>query len=361
MKVLIVDPDAARASSLGDALAASGARPAVAPSASFALTMLEWNQQDVIISRASAGDMEGQELCAFVRADPSTKSVKFVLVANDVTPAQAAQIGIDLVIPEGLIGQAIVTRVTHLMRRDGDVPSTASTPAARAATAVAGPSAPVVPSPVAPAPSEPVPPASPPAAIDPVPVAPAPVDVAPAPPSPVPPMAAAPQSDPAVLVAPPTPAPDAPVEAAPVAASPAAAPTARPKSAAPAAPPLTELEAVGLNGAMRTFQGALGSLKLEDLTQAIASGSKTGRLLLVLGTGGGMIAFDGGRIVHAEVGNTTGETAFHALVRASHRESAGKFCFIPSAPRDLANVPKTITRSVPDLLLGAARAMDEES
>ena len=115
-----------------------------------------------------------------------------------------------------------------------------------------------------------------------------------------------------------------------------------------------------MNGATRTFQGALGSLALEDLAQAIVKGSKTGRLLLVLGTGGGMIAFDAGRIVHAEVGNTTGETAFQSLVAASHRESAGKFCFIPSAPRDLANVPKTITRSVAELLAGAAEPMNEE-
>lgn len=115
-----------------------------------------------------------------------------------------------------------------------------------------------------------------------------------------------------------------------------------------------------MNGATRTFQGALGSLALEDLAQAIVKGSKTGRLLVVLSTGGGMIAFDGGRIVHAEVGNTTGETAFQSLVAASHRESGGKFCFIPSAPRDLANVPKTITRSVAELLAGAAQATNEE-
>ena len=132
------------------------------------------------------------------------------------------------------------------------------------------------------------------------------------------------------------------------------------KGAAPPPPPLTELEAVGVNGATRTFQGALGALALEELAQAIATRSKTGRLLLVLGTGGGMIAFEGGRIVHAEIGNTTGETAFQSLVEASHRERTGKFCFIPSFPRDLANVPKTITRSVADLLVGAAEAMDEE-
>jgi hypothetical protein len=64
--------------------------------------------------------------------------------------------------------------------------------------------------------------------------------------------------------------------------------------------------------------------------------------------------------VHAEVGNTTGETAFQSLVTASHRETGGKFCFIPSAPRDLANVPKTITRTVAELLNGSAQATNEE-
>ena len=109
---------------------------------------------------------------------------------------------------------------------------------------------------------------------------------------------------------------------------------------------------------MRTFQGALGTLALEDLARAIVKGSKTGRLLLVLGTGGGMMAFESGRIVHAEIGNTTGETAFQSLLAASHGDAGGKFCFIPSSPRDLANVPKTITRTVADLL--AAESINEE-
>jgi hypothetical protein len=153
-------------------------------------------------------------------------------------------------------------------------------------------------------------------------------------------------------------APPAPVASPPVVAPAAVGPAL--KGAAPPPPPLTELEAVGMNGATRTFQGALGALSLEDLAQAIVKGTKTGRLLLVLGSGGGMIAFEAGRIVHAEVGNTSGETAFHSLVEASHREHSGKFCFIPSAPRDLANVPKTITRTVAELLNGVARVTNEE-
>lgn len=326
MKILVVDPDAARASTLCDALTAAGAQPAIAPSASFALTMLEWNQQDVIVSRARVGDMDGQELCAFVRSDPSTKGVKFVLVAADVTATQAAQLGIDLVIPEGLIAQAIVTRVMHLMRRETD--TAAAEAPARSAT--------------------------PPASVS-----------GPAPTTPATPVAARPSSQASTIAEPPAPVVESPApvaeSVAPVAAqAPAPPPPVAARRGAPPAPPLTELEAVGLNGAMRTFQGALGSLTLETLAQAIAAGSKTGRLLIVLGTGGGMIAFDSGRIVHAELGNTTGETAFQTLVAASHREAGGKFCFIPAAPRDLANVPKTITRSVAELLRGAATAMDQE-
>jgi Domain of unknown function (DUF4388) len=273
-----------------------------------------------------------------------------------MTPAQATQAGIDLVIPEGLVGQAIVTRVMHLMRRE-----TESSPVSSATGAAAAPLSVPEASPLPSASPRPEPtPASPP------PVQPPPPPVTPAPPvAPTivtpPSVAPTPVSPATVLPSPAAPAPSAPPPAASMPAAPVATRAAAPASkAAPVSPSLSELEAVGLNGAMRTFQGALGSLKLEDLTQAIATGSKTGRLLLVLGTGGGMVAFDSGRVVHAEVGNTTGETAFNTLVTASHRESGGKFCFIPSAPRDLANVPKTITRSVSELLLGAATAMAEE-
>lgn len=346
MKVLVVDPDAARAATVADAFAATGAQPAIAPSASFALTMLEWNQQDVIVSRAHVGDMDGHELCSMIRADPSTVGVRFVLIASNVTPSQVSQIGIDLVIPDGLIGHAIVTRVMHLMRREPE-PAAAAPPAPSPVTpVVAAPSVLSLtpPPPVAPPPAPPAPVGS---APTPLPL----VAAAPAAPPPVAP--------PAVAVPPPAPfAAPAPVAPPPAAPAPAIGPAL--KGAAPPPPPLTELEAVGMNGATRTFQGALGTLPLEDLARAIVKGSKTGRLLLVLGTGGGMIAFDGGRIVHAEVGNTTGETAFQFLVAASHRESGGKFCFIPSAPRELGNVPKTITRSVAELLAGAAQAMNEE-
>jgi CheY-like chemotaxis protein len=337
VKVLIVDPDAARAAIITDALNGVGAQPAVAPSASFALTMLEWNRQDVIISRAQVGDMDGHELCSIVRADPSTAGVRFVLITSNVTPSQAPQLGIDLVIPEGLIGPAIVTRVMHLMRRDAEPAAAPAPPVGTSVATSPEPSA------VAAAPES--------RSVTPVPE-PARAEVA------SPPPIAAPPPSPVAPAPPPSPLSPGPLASPPVVAAAAVGPAL--KGAVLPPPPLAELEAVGMNGATRTFQGALGALSLEDLAQAIVKGTKTGRLLLVLGTGGGMIAFDGGRIVHAEVGNTTGETALQSLVAASHRENGGKFCFIPSAPRDLANVPKTITRTVAELLNGAVQAMNEE-
>jgi CheY-like chemotaxis protein len=311
MKALLVDPDPQRSPALADALEAGGAEVSVAPSASFALTMLEWNKQDVIVSRARLGDMDGHELCAIVRSDPSTKDVRFVLIVapGEGAPAQTALAGVDLVLPDALSGGTIVTRVVQLVRRQVEL--TAPPPAA------ARPPAPGV---------EPAP--------EPRVVAP------PAPIAPPPPVAIEP-----------------PVAAAP---APVAPPAPMPSVQLPPAMSVPGLETVGTNGGARTFQGALGVLEIEELTQAIAVGGKTGRLVLVLSTGGGLIVFDGGKITHAEFGGEIGETAFSALVAASHRERGGKFCFIPVHPSELRTQTKTIVRGVDQLLLDAATTMDEE-
>lgn len=329
MKALLVDPDSQRAPALAQALRAGGADVAIAPSASFALTMLEWNKQDVIISRARLGDMEGHELCAIVRSDPSTKDVRFVLVVGpgENSPAQTAAAGVDLLLPDALSSATIVTRVMQLVRRQ--IESTTPVPAAQAGL-------------LAPAPT------APPIERSPASVA-APV-ITPPPLTP-PPTSAAPPSAPTRIVSP------------PVVSPPAIEPTAQPAGVpAPsaAAPIVPGLDTVGPNGGARTFQGALGVLEIEELTQAIAVGGKTGRLVLVLQSGGGLIVFERGRVTHAEFGGQAGEPAFGALVAACHREHGGKFCFIPLHPTELRSQPKTIVRGVHELLLDVARTLDEE-
>jgi hypothetical protein len=123
---------------------------------------------------------------------------------------------------------------------------------------------------------------------------------------------------------------------------------------------LSDLDAVGAEGAVKTFQGSLGVMEMEELVQAISMGGKSGRLLLVLASGGGMIVFSSGRVVHAEFGPKSGEPAFAALVSTAHRERAGKFCFIPADGRPPSSAAATISKNTDQLLLSVATAMDEE-
>jgi CheY-like chemotaxis protein len=328
VKILVVDPDHARAAHLQELLAARAAEVSVAPSGAFALTMLEWNKQDVIVSRARVDDMEGHELCSMVRSDPSTKDVRFVLIASveEGTGAETVAAGIDLVLPSSMTGSMIVPLVIQLVPYD-----LGSTPAPGPPGSLLDAVPPALRTPMA---APPRPPAT----------------VVKAPPPPPPPAVSPPAAAAARVAAPP-----------PAVASPAA--PAPPRVAANAGGShvrLSDLDAVGAEGAVKTFQGSLGVMEMEELVQAISMGGKTGRLLLVLSAGGGMIVFKEGRVVHAEFGPKTGEPAFAALVSTAHRERAGKFCFIPSDGRASSNGAATISKSTDQLLLSIATAMDEE-
>jgi Domain of unknown function (DUF4388) len=109
-----------------------------------------------------------------------------------------------------------------------------------------------------------------------------------------------------------------------------------------------------------TFQGSLEVMDLADLTQAIAAGGKSGRLILALPQGGGLMLFEKGRVVHAEYRNTVGEEAFAALLGASHADAAGRFCFLPVPSSDASGLPRTIDKPVDQLLLSSATALDEK-
>ena len=61
--------------------------------------------------------------------------------------------------------------------------------------------------------------------------------------------------------------------------------------------------------------------------------------------------FEVGRLVHASFGGRTGESAFAALIQVSQRESRAAFRFDQMERVDLTPLPKTISRSVDQLLL----------
>ena len=383
MKVLIVDPDSVRASTLQLGLATHGVEVTVASSGSFALTMLEWNRHEVVTSRARIGDMDGHELCAILKSDPGTRDVRFVLIAGpgEVTAAQTTAAGVDLVLPPTLQASAIVPLVMRLTH--------GNTPTAPAPPAVAPPP-PVAPAPtvVAPRPYAPPRPVPPPVSAPTPAVAPATKPTAG--PAPAKPAATAPAAAPTaprteILVKPPAPARPEPAPAVPklrpdpvatpaveppkryvtAAAAAAAAPwTKQPASGGPAAaPPAAPPPAPAINLDQMpsgTFQGSLQVMDLAELTQALAMGGKNGRLILALPQGGGLIVFEGRRVVHAEYRGATGEAAFAGLLTAAHTGGAGRFCFLPSAAGENPSPSRTINKSVDRLLLGIATAIDEK-
>jgi hypothetical protein len=99
------------------------------------------------------------------------------------------------------------------------------------------------------------------------------------------------------------------------------------------------------------FQGSLAELHLPDIIQLISVSGKTGVFHLTDGALKGEIYLNEGKIVHAQNEETSGEEAVYAL--AIWRQ--GEFRFDPGPATEV----KTITKSNTNLLMEAARRLDE--
>ncbi len=99
------------------------------------------------------------------------------------------------------------------------------------------------------------------------------------------------------------------------------------------------------------FQGSLKELPLPDIIQLVSVSGKTGQFTLTRESSTGVIFLKNGQIIHAEVGELTGEEAIYALAIWNQ----GEFQFSPTVepPR------QTITKSNTNLLMEAARRIDE--
>src|SRR5213593_1424632 len=64
---------------------------------------------------------------------------------------------------------------------------------------------------------------------------------------------------------------------------------------------------------LMSFQGSLRELQLPDVIQLVSSSGKTGKFTLVRDEEKGTLFLEQGRIVHAEVGDVTGEEAVHGI------------------------------------------------
>src|SRR5687767_15646982 len=99
------------------------------------------------------------------------------------------------------------------------------------------------------------------------------------------------------------------------------------------------------------FQGSLAELHLPDIIQLISVSGKTGVFHLVDPPHKGEIFLHDGKIVHAQMEDTSGEEAVYALAIWNQ----GDFKFEPG----VATEHRTISKSNTNLLMEAARRLDE--
>lgn len=254
---------------LANALTIAGFEVAAAPNGAFAVTTLEWECPDVIVSSAKVQDMDGYELFTLVRKHPTTLDTPFLLLAGRDRPTAlaAAEAGVNMVLTGDVALDVIVARVAELLK-DGDGPE--ARPIRRIESAGKRRA--------------------------------------------VEPLWAAVEKGGGKLVP-----------------SPGAA----------------------------SLQGSLDVMDLAEVTQAIALGGKTGSLVVAFSVGEGRVLFEVGRLVHASFAGRTGEDAFAALIQTSQHESQAAFRFNQMARAELVSLPKTISRSVDQLLLSIAAGIDE--
>ena len=269
-KVLLVDSNQDNRAALAQALADAGYEVAVAPSGSSAVSALEWERPDLVVSYAKVQDMDGYELFTLVRKDATTMDTPFLLLAGRDRPIAlaAAEAGANMTLTGDFTVEMIVGRVGEFLKpitREDAARPRGPVQAARERTSM-----------------EPLW-----AAIE----------------------------------------------------------TVRPGG--PAGP------------AGAAFQGSLDVMDLAEVTQAIALGGKTGSLAVSLAAGEGTILFENGRVIHAGFRGRTGEEAFAAIVSASQRETDARFSFNRMERAELPNGPRTISRSVEQLLLSIAVGIDE--
>jgi len=130
-RLLLIDPDRGTVAALQQALAVAGLTDVSAViSGSFALTMLERDRPDLIVSRARIHDIDGYELCGIVRSDPEFTGILFVVLADaeDEVPAGAFdEGGADRILVGAFSPETSVTEVRSL-RAARTIPESESEP-----------------------------------------------------------------------------------------------------------------------------------------------------------------------------------------------------------------------------------------
>lgn len=117
-RILVIDPDRDGLASLQRALSDVGfTEVSAVPNASFALTTLERDRPDLVVSRARIPDIDGVELCSIIRSDPTMAGVLFLLLAapEDQVAERTLDGGPDRMLVGDFTVPAIVSEVLSLL------------------------------------------------------------------------------------------------------------------------------------------------------------------------------------------------------------------------------------------------------
>jgi len=138
-RILLIDPDRRALAVLQAALRRAGVHDvAASTSGSFALTMLERNRPDLVVSRVAVPDIDGYELCSIIRKDPSMGGVRFLLLAGSDEAEARVEEKPDRLLAGDVPVAAIVAEATRLLR---DTPPPAPPQPAAPAPSAAPPEA----------------------------------------------------------------------------------------------------------------------------------------------------------------------------------------------------------------------------
>lgn len=117
-KILIVDAERSKLQALEVPLTSAAYHVTSATSASFALTTLERDRPDLIVSGGRTEDLDGVEFCSIIRSNPITRDIPFLLLSGPTRPTSwaVAQAGVDMLLAGDFVVSVVLDRISKLLR-----------------------------------------------------------------------------------------------------------------------------------------------------------------------------------------------------------------------------------------------------
>ncbi len=307
MKALMVMPSMLL-SNVPDAFAKAGFQIHLAENATFALTTLERDQPDLIVSSDQLGDMTGRDLYEIVRSDPAMNAVTFILL-DGTTDMKLSDSPKDLELSWMTTASEIVKAAKDLLGLSNAVAPVSSKPPATSLTSKA-----------------PLPPRD-------------------------------------------NQGSAGPLNKGALGAGAVSNPGQQPKETPAKPATIFPSKAVSTSrtgqGGMKSRQvGASGTLEiftLFDLAVSLTSNLKIGKLFVRIVEDEGMIFFYRGALTHAEYKTLTGETALLKIFAdADEFKSDTEFIFEPLESDSLPQPFHSITNTIDKLLFSVAVELDHQ-